>query len=364
MSKVAILFRHSNSGMHQDALIMKDVIEKINGLKCDLYDSDQLRALSGKKYYLISIFIEHIKKVFLEKIDSDYRIFKPNVELMQEWDIDLINEIDFVMCKTQICQDYLRTIIPSQIPIIFTKFTSFCNPSRAKKDFNLAIHFAGKSPFKGTEELIRGWLFCNGFLNINPDLKLLMTKRYFLKTKREKKLISYLESLPSERFDSFYGRKISGKKINNIYIVEQLTEKDHNYFLQKAGFVLAPSAMEGYGHYINEGRCGQSVVITSDIAPMNELITDPNRLIKIHHEVPNYQFDSDWYLYKGNYQAGIIDFRDFCYKFSQLLRKTEKELIEIAALDRKQFELDTEFFEKAFSGLIDLIIDLDGQSSN
>ena len=263
------------------------------------------------------------------------------------------------MCKTNICQEYLRTIIPSNIPILNTKFTSICNPSRAKKDFNLAIHFAGKSPFKGTEELIRGWFFCDGFLNINPNLKLLMTKRYFLKTKREKKLISYLESLPSEKFNSFYGRKISGRKFNNIYLVEKLSKKDHDYFLQKAGFVLAPSSMEGYGHYINEGRCGKSVVITSDLAPMNELITDPERLIDIHRKVANYDYDGNWHLYQGEYKAGIIDYRDFCYKFSKLLYKSEEELMEIAENDYQNFVEDTKFFEKTFAGLINYIIQLE-----
>ena len=40
------------------------------------------------------------------------------------------------------------------------------------------------------------------------------------------------------------------------------------------GLHIYPSARAGFGHLINEGRAASALVVTTDVAPLNELITE------------------------------------------------------------------------------------------
>lgn len=42
--------------------------------------------------------------------------------------------------------------------------------------------------------------------------------------------------------------------------------------LAETSFLLAPSASEAYGHFVNQARATGAVVLTTGVAPMNELV--------------------------------------------------------------------------------------------
>jgi len=157
----------------------------------------------------------------------------------------------------------------------------------------------------------------------------------------------FWKKLNPVRRTTLKGRPLHCEKVNNIYMVKRLNDLDYAYYREKAGFYICPSLMEGFGHYINEGRCNSSVTITTDAPPMNELIRDPRRLIKVSKSMPSFRYMS-WlkYLYKGPARSNIIDFADFTKKMSYILSLPSKELTKIALSDYREFVRDREHFTK------------------
>jgi len=65
---------------------------------------------------------------------------------------------------------------------------------------------------------------------------------------------------------------------NITYIYEYLADEELRALQNSHKFHICPSEAEGFGHYINEARSVGAVIITSDYAPMSELITDATGL--------------------------------------------------------------------------------------
>jgi len=47
----------------------------------------------------------------------------------------------------------------------------------------------------------------------------------------------------------------------------------------EASFILCPSNMEGFGHYINQARAAGALVLSTDAPPMNELIDNTSGVL-------------------------------------------------------------------------------------
>ncbi|KAG6619557.1 Homebox and aldo/keto reductase [Phytophthora cinnamomi] len=50
----------------------------------------------------------------------------------------------------------------------------------------------------------------------------------------------------------------------------------------ETAFLLCTSVLEGYGHYINQARANAALIVTTDAAPMNELLPAESAVLVPH----------------------------------------------------------------------------------
>lgn len=306
---------------------------------------------NGKPAYA-KICLEHLLPQWLA-IPSEKTYFIPNHEMLTEWDMELAKKVDMILCKNELTYELM-----SQFNRRLIKFTSQCCHSTAKKDFDLFIHFGGTSFMKGTLELIKFWIECDGFVSANKNAKLLITHS----PKFNNNVVRFWKSLKPVKRKTFMGRKLDCENYKNIYFVNRLSNDDYNYFSVKAGIRVQPSILEGYGHTVNEGRCNGTLTITTDARPMNELITDKRCLISSGHNIPSYEVFRPFhnlykYMYRGSSRAHFIDKLDFKNKIESIIALSEDEKISIAANQRSQYNSDTEFFSSEICSLFGIASD-------
>jgi hypothetical protein len=207
-----------------------------------------------------------------------------------------LKSIDFVLCKTKICETFFNFLKNEnkntrkyKYETIYTKFTTtigkeltniFDNndPTYIKNsiDPNLFVHLAGKSPFKNTPDLVHCWIKNKGFLNIDPDIKLVVTCYDHCSFWFNKTLIKHykydFEKDPDVNMN--YKTNIATYKNMKIYFKPVNPYSDFINIITKANVAICISNKEGYGHYINEVRYMKKFIITLDYPPMNELVKD------------------------------------------------------------------------------------------
>lgn len=250
---IRIIIPYQTVGFESDAKIYKKIINELYpNINVQIVDSNKD---VPKEVDLIHIYISNVDKKWFQY--SKVKMLMINHELFfqseKDKDLSRYNEIDYVLCRTQIGYDWAMKIKLEQgfkYQLVLTKFTSIFPILEIQKEQNLILHSAGEHHWKQTDSIIKAWqkyqdlplliLTCTGqcFRNIEPILK-------------------------------------KGGYPKNIYFHKKLLE--HNKFINlknKAGIHLCPSIVEGYGHYINESRKVKSLVITTNFAPMNELVND------------------------------------------------------------------------------------------
>jgi glycosyltransferase involved in cell wall biosynthesis len=243
-------------GLLNDAIILKQAVQE--------HDANiHVRIISKEKGYLgiaikslaMSIrYLLRIKQVsfHLEEIQpfytnfSKHNFFIPN----QEWLRDrtrsqMKNKNIEVLCKTNYAVERLANISSS---IRFLGFTSINRNNSTPPDYNKFIHIAGRSPQKGTLPLLKLWSKKTAW----PELIVITTTK------------THVE------YDKF----------SNIKIVDSfITENELNKLINECGVHICPSEAEGFGHSIVEALAVGACVLTTNGAPMNELVADQQCLI-------------------------------------------------------------------------------------
>lgn len=161
-----------------------------------------------------------------------------------------------ILCKNFVTLDVLRKTAPKDFNIIYTGFTSIdrYDPNIAK-DYSKLIHIAGKSPFKGTNSLVKIWILHPEWPNLTIICRGDIAKDV---------------------------RKLSDNASNINIIDEYINEEQLNEYYNSHGVHLCPSKHEGFGHYLNEARSCKSIVLYTDGPPMNEMFEDDISGIKIN----------------------------------------------------------------------------------
>ncbi|KAG2763024.1 hypothetical protein PC129_g9111 [Phytophthora cactorum] len=190
----------------------------------------------------------------------------PNIE-MYELDEKHYWRADAILCKTALCARYLTKWLrqegnPRGTRIVYTRHTTTNlaltanNASKAnelsKKNFSdvAFLHTAGKSVQKGTRQVLDCWLSRPDF----PRLDFYMDQELF-----------------DTAFNN-YEERIN--ESSNVYLhTGRLSAEEFGRVITQGRYFLCPSIMEGYGHYINQARSANAFIITTNAAPMNELIT-------------------------------------------------------------------------------------------
>jgi len=329
---VLIISKQYKSGLGKDA----DIIEHRIPSHFEVLRLTKKAKIDRPIY--MKIFLEHIIPDMLQ-IQSTHTVYIPNIEMLTDWDVKLMKQT-MVLCKNMYTFNNIKT--PSKKLI---KFTTNTYNIKVPKNKNIAIHFGGTSFMKGTWNLVKAWIEAGCFIDINPDIKLIVTTS---------QPSIYWQLLDTKIENTLVGRDIENTVYKNVHVVSYLGNDDYTYFSNIAQFRIQPSCIEGFGHTVNEGRAYGSVTITTNHPPMNELITDTRCLIDIVETRPTHLLfkrftNRSAYANRGTAKYAIFDPRSFAIKFASLLRSAE--LNKIAIEQHASYIKDTEFFEEAWSKL-------------
>lgn len=227
---------------------------------------------------------ENNKKVdinlFLEWVIGDKKIYPANEswlmvnqELLDPKALDIA---DRFICKSRYAQKLLEKKLKNKNKIIYyTKHTSRDLLEKQEiipqKDYNLFVHFAGKSFLKNTDKVIQAWINNDGFGRYDyPKLIITIYDIGIIFNPNLKKILKDFIKVEDH---------LEHKKYKNILIYNFMKFEDLQELQKKAGIFICPSSCEGFGHYINEGRSTGSIIITTDGPPMNELVNNENGIL-------------------------------------------------------------------------------------
>lgn len=161
-------------------------------------------------------------------------------------------------CKTKQAYKILNKIAPPSFKIYYTSFSSIDKfKPEIKKDYDKFIHIAGKSPYKGTINLLKCWIDNPSY----PTLTIIANKGI------EKKCNFLLKN----------------KNIQNVILIDYFVEeKELEILFNTNGIHICPSEHEGWGHYIHEAKSSEAVVLYTDAPSMNETFIEYKNGIPIH----------------------------------------------------------------------------------
>lgn len=300
--RVRILLPTSSSGLVQDAKVYHALIPNSYIVQIDR-NSPELHPEANVKVDI---------NLYLESTIAPFNCFPAKQKWLmvnQEYFYNkYYDEVDVLIAKSKYAEALLLSYgkkIGSSTRIVYLGHTSlpYANISW-DKDWNTLVHFAGKSGYKGTSDLIYVWQQNGGFRNINPNSKLIITCRGSCFSKITEQ-IKTLHIYPDRWEDPRTG----------LYIYSFIDDTQLEVFRSQAGAFICPSVVEGYGHYINEGTANASVVLTSDFPPMNELVPPNKLLIQPNKTLPSWEvFEITGYIslclldkYLDNSEACYVD---------------------------------------------------------
>lgn len=197
-----------------------------------------LHSLRRPRYWL-NIFLENVESWWMPQGVKNVVI--PNQEWFHRWSEALLPKIDAVWCKTREAE---RVFTHRGAETRFLGFTSadrYFNEVRDDRDLRAFLHVSGTSIWKGTLAVIEAW------------------KRH-----PEWPPITIVSRTPDVS-------KVSLPA--NVRLLEEFVDEQTMAKLQNSsGIHVQPSEMEGYGHCLGEAMSAGAVVVTTDAAPMNELV--------------------------------------------------------------------------------------------
>ncbi|OWZ21415.1 hypothetical protein PHMEG_0004044 [Phytophthora megakarya] len=190
----------------------------------------------------------------------------PNIE-MYELESSHYWRADVILCKTALCARYLRKWFvqegnPRGTRVVYTRHTttnlaltvtksSNENELFAKNFSDVSfLHTTGTSVQKGTRQVLDCWLGQPNF----PQLDFYVDQDLY-----DGAFSDYEERIRASSNVRLHSGRLSADEFGRV--------------ITEGRYFLCPSMMEGYGHYINQARSANAFIITTNAAPMNELIT-------------------------------------------------------------------------------------------
>ncbi|KAG7377145.1 hypothetical protein PHYPSEUDO_012080 [Phytophthora pseudosyringae] len=281
----------------------------------------------------------------------------PNIELVEltpthYWGVDA------VLCKTNECYDRVTKWFeqegnPRRAKVFYTKHTS-TDPGLlvrkrlgeyavAPKDFSdiKFLHTAGTSSAKGTREVLECWTYTAGL----PPLDVYIDRKPFYRL-----------------FPASYKLKIA-RSLSPVNIhLGMMNRMNYSKLLADASFVVNPSYSEGYGHIINQARASGAVIITSDVPPMNEMISanETGVLVSVKREkhpmvVLGGKYRGDHGLKEVGGLVASFASSDVCEAVHRVMRSTTPgDRADMGLNARRQYHADTKYFASAMQEVREL----------
>lgn len=197
-----------------------------------------IRRLSRRRPpFCLNLMQEHIRSEYLSWAERNALV--PNPEYLLASDRALLARMDRVLVKTRHAHE-IFTLLGSAVEYVgFTSEDRLDDRVTRKRAF---FHLAGKSGNKGTEAVIAAW--------------------------RQHPHWPHLTVVQNSR-----SAKVGAHAPNLTHLVEYLPDHLLKEMQNAHQFHLCPSETEGFGHYLMESMSVGAVTLTTDGAPMNELVS-------------------------------------------------------------------------------------------
>ncbi len=384
-------------GLYNDALLYKHII---SGSKlCFIEDNDEHFMAD------ITIYLEDPRYIDHKRFPSKEIWFMVNQELLVQPQFEHLKHIDVFLCKSMYAYNiiinhismYRDKLYKSTSRIIYTKFSSndigklafrknilidnnipsdkdvldnnltnhnnltnngenleMNNPDnqiidgitivdhlQINKNYNKFIHFAGKSPFKNTSVVLNTWIENNGFPDLNYP-KLIVTCKWDCYKKCSSDFKNFVEVSPGKFKHSY---------VQNIIWYKQLDEDKFLKYMSHGGFFLVPSICEGYGHYINEARSVGGTIITTNHAPMNELVNNNNGFLVNPYKVQPCKDIMGYDVIDGSNYADI-NTKELTTVIYNAMQTPQNVLMQMGYLSRILYDDDGKYFVEQMRNLL------------
>lgn len=296
--RVQILTKANGYGLTKDVQVIREALEPI-GATVDVTPYDRPRS-SG--YWDFNIHSEHIGIGSVDQ--ARVNIALPNPDWFEEKWIPQLEHIDIVAAKTR---DTERIFSQLHKSVTYTGWTSPDTDARVDYSMRSVVHNAGNSRMKGTNQVIAAMRYV-------PDARATLTANY----------------------------RPGVKVPQNVKATFRRLNDDEFARTRMAPIHLCPSSYEGFGHYINEARSMGAVVITTNAAPMNELITDRFGILVPHTG------NVGRHMLSPQYQ---VDEQSLAHAIEVSLSVPSETLAALGAEARKAYESDRADFTERFRRL-------------
>lgn len=193
--------------------------------------------------YDVNLFLERLHYKYFPMAKRNVLI--PNPEWFPIYRMESLPGIDVVLCKTFDAMRIFEKLGKDTRYIGFTSKDVYRNSLAACHEVR-ALHIAGQSPSKGTKSLLRVW-------RKHPEWPTLTILQ------RPSPVNSDLDTTESTNIRMLHGR------IPEVHLLEMI--RAHSVY-------ILPSVVEGYGQSLVEGMSAGAVVITTNGAPMNEIVSE------------------------------------------------------------------------------------------
>ncbi len=246
----------------------------------------------GWRRFDVNVMLEHIRPEDLGR--ATRTLFVPNPEYCLPSDVALLPSIDGVLTKTRHADPIFAALGQRTAYIGFTSEDRH-DPKIARE--RAFFHLAGRSHNKGTRELIELWQRHPEW----PRLTIVQSPRV--------------------------AEPITPPAANIEHRIDYLDNAKLRRLQNASRFHLCPSRTEGYGHYLVEAMSVGAVVITTDGAPMNELVTSERGVLVASARTGSKELATTYFFDEAAMEAAI----------ERLLQLPEAELQQLGDAARDWF---------------------------
>lgn len=248
MAHIRIISRDNGVGLTRDMALVADLFRDAgHEVEVVAYGGNRmldrcmeiglrLRHAAGRRVD-VQIFLERVYSRLLPLAGCNLLI--PNPEWFQPGWRQFLPRFDAVLCKTRHGAGIFSALGCEVREIGFTSDDVFDPAVERVREF---FHLAGRSSAKGTDAVLDAWA-------LHPEWPLLTVVQNPKTATRRVELPNVSHRL--EYIDAAALRRLQNRCL----------------------FHLCPSEMEGFGHYLNEALSAGAIVLATDGAPMNELVT-------------------------------------------------------------------------------------------
>jgi hypothetical protein len=316
---INVIFNHNNYGLSNDAKILVNTLRKfsIHGFNCKVRPVQSFQTETAPVD--LNIFLEIVNPLLVHV--AKVNVLVPNQEWFYRNWTPYLDRLDFIWCKTEYARELFQQLVTErQYSATVTKIgwtsldrhTLLPNRWTAESTWpQRAIHVAGGSQYKSTQLVIDTWKS-----EWMPLTVVINTDR-----------------LP----------KVQLRELTNItYVTSRLSDAELTDHLNQHPIHICPSETEGFGHYLNEARSCESVVVTVDAPPMNQF-SDPEFCLPVTTQKMEHTL-GDRVSWKPEDFIQLME-----HKISNL---TTAEIQEYGKKNRRRFlELGKEFNQLCYASL-------------